>query len=86
MALRTRVTKGRSPGSPYSMEDTCSLEKLSKFLCFFLSFIISGKLKFTLDLLIHQKLGIVLETLNQKLRCDVFCFERPFIRTGDYLL
>lgn len=64
----------------------CSLEKLSKFLCFFLSFIISGKLKFMLDLLIHQKLGIVLETLNQKLRCDVFCFERPFIRTGDYLL
>lgn len=68
------------------MEDTCSLEKLSKFLCVFLSFIISGKLKFMLDLLIQQKLGIVLETLNQKLRCDVFCFKRPFIRTGDYLL
>lgn len=84
--LLTHEDKGRSPGSPYSMEDTCSLEKLSKFLCFFLSFIISGKLKFMLDLLIHQKLGIVLETLNQKLRCDVFCFKRPFIRTGDYLL
>ena len=54
------------------MEDTCSLEKLSKFLCFFLSFIISGKLKFMLDLLIHQKLGIVLETLNEN--CVVMFF------------
>lgn len=39
-----------------------------------------------LDLLIHQKLGIVLETLNENCVVMFFCFERLFIRTGDYLL